>query len=1430
VVAAASLSAGTGAAGLLGETTEILVIMATAAQPAPTPAPTPADAKDKRRQAGDLLRRARQAMAEDDLAAAESLISAAEDLGVHYGLLHVGDTPKRARRDLQRKLSAADNSPDRRSQLFSSSASKNNPPRTDPFAARSGNFSASRLAAGSRPAAELRVIDGTSSEPGIGTGLPGRPEIASRPRIGMTGTAGPLGSSEPSRLQFPFAIAAGTAPPDVNLTRLPSTLAGTGATDSTVQSKLTRAGEGSLLLHARRALATGEVRQATKLVDQAKRLQLNYAPLDDTPQKVEAAIRRYEEVAAEPNQTEAQRRRKVRMLMGQVEMLLEYGDYDRAEQLAVRASREKINYGLFEARPQDLMRRIAAARRRDNPSATPPTPEVPVAGSAKVAGPSLAAKEKAAALVREARTALEAGQLARAETLTRHAEQLQVPDSAYMRGEDRPGTVLLDIRKASLRDQSGVAGTSRQLVSPATGPFPVDPAASRALYDPSNDPTRNVRASHQEPALPGLPGQLGLAQMPTLFPAEPIGPPPSPSSTADPNAQDGPSLVALGEAALSEHNTQAAYEYFRQAAAHIDELDPVTRQRLQERLQLLSVPRTNAGSQRLPESAVDKAAAQQQALARQIYADVAHQAAKAHAMLQTDADGAVSLLEETRQAIEVAGLEPAVRDQLLRHVDRHLADVQQFIERNRGRIELEKKNERTRDEIERAQRLKLEIQENLALMVDDYNRMMDEQRYAEAEVVAKRAAELAPEEPIVQQLLHESRIIRRHANNLALQVAKEQGFLDALFSVDESGIPFDDRNPYQHGDSKTWAELSNFRSRLLRDQGRPRSERELQIEQKLKTPVSLAFTDKPLAEVLDYLADVAAVNMVLDPQGLAEEGITSSTPVTIEIRRDIMLKSALNLILEPLHLSYVIKDEVLKITSEQLRDGEVYIVSYNVADLVVPIPNFIPGDAGLQAAYHKALGDVGFGGGGLAAPPLSVMASQDGSRSSAAINPAVLAQISTAGQPAAGMGGMRTRFGPGGLGGGSQADFDSLIDLITATIEPTSWDAVGGPGSIAPFETNLSLVISQTQEVHEQIVDLLEQLRRMQDLQVTIEVRFITLNDNFFERMGVDFDFDIDDNIDRPFQVFGREDPSVSTAYTTTFTPNTGPARDVLDRDHKTESLTVGMATADLFSADMDIPFRQGSFGLAVPQFGGFAADAGAQIGFAILSDIEAFFFINAAQGDRRSNVLQAPKVTLFNGQQAYISDTSQSPFVVSVIPVVGDFAAAQQPVIVVLSEGTFMTVQAVVSNDRRFVRLTVVPFFSKIGEVNTFQFTGSETTTTSTSAEGIQTDPNNLTKNANASTVTTSGTTVQLPTFSYVQVTTTVSVPDGGTVLLGGIKRLSEGRNEFGVPILNKIPYLNRLFKNVGIGRETQSLMMMVTPRIIIQEEEEEAQTGYTP
>ncbi len=56
-------------------------------------------------------------------------------------------------------------------------------------------------------------------------------------------------------------------------------------------------------------------------------------------------------------------------------------------------------------------------------------------------------------------------------------------------------------------------------------------------------------------------------------------------------------------------------------------------------------------------------------------------------------------------------------------------------------------------------------------------------------------------------------------------------------------------------------------------------------------------------------------------------------------------------------------------------------------------------------------------------------------------------------------------------------DYDALMELITSTTQPTTWDEVGGPGSVAPFPANSCIVVSQTQDVHEQIDDLLATLR-----------------------------------------------------------------------------------------------------------------------------------------------------------------------------------------------------------------------------------------------------------------------------------------------------------------------------------------------------------------
>jgi general secretion pathway protein D len=495
---------------------------------------------------------------------------------------------------------------------------------------------------------------------------------------------------------------------------------------------------------------------------------------------------------------------------------------------------------------------------------------------------------------------------------------------------------------------------------------------------------------------------------------------------------------------------------------------------------------------------------------------------------------------------------------------------------------------------------------------------------------------------------------------------------------------------------------------------------------------------------------------------------------------------------------------VLRVTSEQTRDSNVYHKVYNVADLVIPIPNFIPGyNTGLAGAIQYAHSTLGYGNNmtPLGRVPMTVAANDPGTANS---NTSVLAQMGASGMlPSLGAQSPQpSGFGPGGMGGAAMADFDTLIELITSTIAPDTWDEVGGAGAIEPFPVNLSLVISQTQEVHEQIADLLDQLRRLQDLQVTIEVRFITLSDNWFERLGVDFDFSIDDNVD--VDLISDNDRTGGIG------------------DDQGPSAVIGLTTEGP-TQTLDLEFTQGSFA-TVPQFGNYDANTAANFGFAILSDLEVFFLLQAAEGDQRTNVLQAPKVTLFNGQTASVQDQSQRPFVTSIIPVVGDFAAAQQPVIVVLNEGTQLNVQAVVSSDRRFVRLTLVPFFSRIGPVQEFTFEGRSSSDTGT----IVTDPEGAEQGRDNEVRTREGTTVQLPTFIFTTISTTVSVPDGGTVLLGGIKRLNEGRRESGVPMLSKMPYINRLFRNVGIGRETQSLMMMVTPRIIIQEEEELSQTGY--
>lgn len=63
----------------------------------------------------------------------------------------------------------------------------------------------------------------------------------------------------------------------------------------------------------------------------------------------------------------------------------------------------------------------------------------------------------------------------------------------------------------------------------------------------------------------------------------------------------------------------------------------------------------------------------------------------------------------------------------------------------------------------------------------------------------------------------------------------------------------------------------------------------------------------------------------------------------------------------------------------------------------------------------------------------------------------------------------------------NQPDLDNLLALIEQSIDPASWDTVGGPGSASGLGLiPSSIVISQSGKNHDAIAQLLDDLRRAQ--------------------------------------------------------------------------------------------------------------------------------------------------------------------------------------------------------------------------------------------------------------------------------------------------------------------------------------------------------------
>lgn len=1233
----------------------------------------------------------------------------------------------------------------------------------------------------------------------------------------------------------------------------------------------------ALILEAREAMQAGQYSVAKAKATEAQKLGASYKLFDDRPELILSEIETRSQSAAKIAQASAAQdapksnadntaKAQVTQLLVEARSALKGGLIEEARRKAMEAeklaSASKVTYQLFEDRPEIVIADAARMATRGNNAAS----------GAAVADHDPAvikARTEASDLLKQARNALAAGQVEKARALATKAEAMNV---AYEVFADTPDAVLADIEA-----ESATMMASRTKVQPAGATVPAGETKSAAV---------DLARADQTPA---------------ASPWEDDSQAPAPIAAAQ-----GLSAIDLynrGMFELNRGNREAAYQAFSQAYESGQKLDRFRAQRLRDYMRELAPKggrdvqmvnhQTESGPALTEGGVIDDAAKAKSLQFDRLRTETLSTIFKAEQLREKDPETALQMIDRQLATIESSELSPESMAQLQSSLGKTRVSLTNEIEQRKPNLDQKRHNEEVLARIKGSTETKIRIEQEYAKLVEEFNELFKQKRFAEAEVVAKKAKELNPSEPTSETLIYKSRYARRNEINAQLKDRKDESHWKMFNDVEQAMlVNVGDENPVAYPEN--WKDLSARRSKFGTD-NRKRTDAELKIQESLNRAVSLHEDNVPLGEVIKKISAMTDINIVIDPRGVEEEGATTDALVSIDVD-GIPLKSVLNLILERFNLAYMIQDDVLKITSRLRQQGQMIAVTYPVADLVVPIPNFATGVGVGMNNVDPRNGSLNQAAGSMMSVPAGMGGM--GGQSMAQVAPNVAGGLNQVGSNP------RAPQQPT-----QSTDYDTLIELITRTIAPDSWEQVGGPASIQRFETTLSLVIRQTQAVHEEITDLLKQLRRLQDLQVTVEVRFVTVSDSFFERIGVDFDFNVNstvggpetDNLGLPLPPFGAvqlptqgaatstaQAGTAGTAGTTGATGTAGtagqqaqqgaglfgtqPRRNTIQRSSYQKGGTiVGLGSQNSFTPDLDIPFRQGSFDIGVPDFGGFDPTAGITTGLAILSDLEAFFFIQAAQGDSRSNLLFAPKLTLFNGQTATVSDTVNRFFVTGYNTTVGVGAAIQTPQIQQFPEGVSLTVTAVISADRRYVRLTIIPNFTSITDVQTFS-TASGVTGNQAQAGGaggqafggvqaggnqqvgggqqnfgfggiggfggsapianqasrvtmgqVNQNGNNQNGNNQNGQVQQPAQVVQLPVVEQVTVLTTVSVPDGGTVLLGGVKRLREGRNMAGVPILNKIPYVSRLFKNSGVGRETESLMLMVTPRIVIQEEEEE-------
>jgi len=235
-------------------------------------------------------------------------------------------------------------------------------------------------------------------------------------------------------------------------------------------------------------------------------------------------------------------------------------------------------------------------------------------------------------------------------------------------------------------------------------------------------------------------------------------------------------------------------------------------------------------------------------------------------------------------------------------------------------------------------------QEKTRQLIDRISGLLDERRYAEAEEAATIAEQAAPHAPVAVSATVGSRTQRYTREALVTRIERQKGVVDTLRSAELAHVPMSDDPPYRMPDAQVWEELTLRRGPYRASDLTRQGPAERKIRKQLDELTSIDFAETPLQDVIDYLKDLHGIEIQLDAKALDAAGIGADTPITRNLK-GITLRSTLRLMLGALDLTYVVKDEVLWITTPDEAANILLPRVYPVADLVVPIrtPSFTGG-------------------------------------------------------------------------------------------------------------------------------------------------------------------------------------------------------------------------------------------------------------------------------------------------------------------------------------------------------------------------------------------------------------------------------------------------------------------------------------------------------